>query len=599
MSPLSLYASAFLISLTLSLAITPVIRNIAIRKNFVAVPKDDRWHRKPTALFGGVGIFFSMTAAWIGISLVLGYEATMGSMLPLGIGCLLVFSLGLVDDIVDIKPHHKLLGQIVIASFLVVFGFQVQWFTSLSANLFFSILWIVGITNAFNLLDNMDGLAAGTAILSGFFLFFSSYGANAVPPSVCLAALLGAVLGFLVYNFHPASIFMGDSGSMVIGLALAGLTTKTSGLMSVYSGRLALILAVPILILFIPIMDTVFVSIIRRLFGRPISKGGRDHSSHRIVAIGFSEPKAVILLYGFTIIAGLLAVAMTRYSLSVSLAMIAVFLLFSLFFWIYLAKVKVYDEGFILSDKKWTPILIDLTYKKKLFEMMLDLAIIPLAYWIAYLVRFERSAYSENFHIFFKSLPIVIICQLFSFYTVGVYRGIWMFLGLRDVLTYIKGVTLGTVMVIIGNVVIYRFEGFSRTLFIIYWMILLILVITLRFSFRFFEDVIHQQPNGGIKTIIYGAGAAGQFALQEIERNKKIELSVVGFIDDDVKKQGQTIYGYPILGGLDKLEGLIQQFGLSTIVVSSRKISKDIRDKLEKICGPLGVQISELKISIE
>ncbi|MGD0275013.1 MAG: hypothetical protein ABSB79_02985 [Syntrophales bacterium] len=573
---------------------------MAIAKGFVAKPRKDRWHKKPTALLGGIGIFFSFIVTWMGVSLWLGHTTIIGSMYPLALGCVFIFGLGLLDDFTDIKPYHKLLGQIVIASFLVIFGFQIQWFTSMSVNLIVSILWMVGITNAFNLLDNMDGLAVGTAILSGIFLFFTSNGSNTFPSLICLAAFLGAALGFLIYNFHPASIFMGDSGSMLLGLTLAGLTTKTSGLMSGYhTGQFALLLVVPILILFIPIMDTVFVSVMRRLFGRPISKGGRDHSSHRIVAIGFSESKAVLLLYGFTIVAGLLAIAIFKYPFGVSLAMVTIFLLFSLFFWIYLAKVKVYDEGPIFNGKKWTPILINITYKKKLFEVMLDLVLIPLAYWISYLVRFEGSAYSDNFTIFLKSLPIVIICQLFSFYIMGVYRGIWQYVGLRDVITYAKGVTVGTLLAIFGNVIIFRFEGFSRTLFIIYWMILFILVAAMRFSFRFFGEVTMNQSMVGEKTLIYGAGAAGQLAVREIEQNRNLGLTIVGFIDDDTKKQGQKIRGYPVMGGMESLEGLIRQYEISKLILCVGNIKREVHEKLKKLCDSNGTELRQLKISID
>lgn len=600
MNPLYIAAVTFLSSLFLSLLITPLIRNIAVKRNFIAKPKEDRWHKKPTALLGGIGIFASFIIIWLAVLLIVGYDRAMGPLLPLALGSAAIFAVGLVDDVYEIKPHQKLLCQIIIASFLVIFGFQIQWFTSKTANLVISIFWIVGITNAFNLLDNMDGLAAGIAFFSAIFLFLASYGNSALPILICLSIYSGAVLGFLFYNFHPASIFMGDSGSLLLGFILAGLATKASGLMDgFHSGQLALLVVVPVLILFIPIMDTTFVSVMRRLFGRPISRGGRDHSSHRIVAIGFSESTAVLILYGFTVLAGLLAIAITRFSLGVSITLVIIFLLISAFFWIYLAKVKVYEEESILMGTKLTPLIINVTYKKKLFEVLLDLVLIPLAYWISYLIRFEGTSYAENFGFFLKSLPIVIVCQLTSFYIAGVYRGMWQYVGLRDVINYVKGVSMGTFLAVMGILIIYRFMGFSRTLFIIDWMILILLVMGSRFSFRFFGEAALQQSTNGAKALIYGAGAGGQLALREIEQNKELAITVVGFMDDDIKKQGQNIRGYPVLGGLDQLEELINKYNISEVIVSFRKYERESKEQLKKICIQCGVELSQLKISIE
>lgn len=345
-----IYVIPFLASFLLSLFFTPLIRRLAREKNLVAGCREDRWHKKPTPLLGGVGIFSSLMIVWPTASFVLGYDIHTGFFLPFALGSTAIFFLGLADDIMEIKPQYKLVGQIIIASIVVSLGFQLNWFASKTANQIISIFWIVGITNAFNLLDNMDGLSAGIAFLAGLFLFLTHISLqpisnNAIPALLLLSTFLGSVLGFLIYNFPPASIFMGDAGSLLIGFILAGLTTKAGGMeIGSQANNLFYVLAIPVLILFIPILDTVFVSLMRMLFGRPVSMGGQDHSSHRIVAIGFTERTAVLILYGFAALSGLLAVTITRMPAGVSMALVAIFLLFTLFFWIYLAHVKVYDE---------------------------------------------------------------------------------------------------------------------------------------------------------------------------------------------------------------------------------------------------------------
>lgn len=607
MSPFLSYTFTFLASFLLSLFVTPLVRHLAIKGNLVARPRDDRWHKKPTGLLGGVGIFFTLMVVWQLASAVFGYYALIRPLLPLALGGMAIFVLGLVDDLFEINPQHKLVGQIIIASVFVIFGFQVNWFESMTANLVISIFWIVAITNAFNLLDNMDGLSAGTAFIAGLFLFlFQAYsgGGSIVPALLFLSVYLGSLLGFLIYNFHPASIFMGDSGSLFIGFLLAGLTTEASGLMlGARSGHLLSVLAIPILVLFIPILDTTFVSLMRKLSGRPISMGGRDHSSHRMVAIGFSERTAVLILYGFAIVSGLLAMIITRLSLGVSLVLVAIYLLFIIFFWISLARVDVYPEESILSEAKkgkLTPLLIEITYKRRLFEVLLDLILIPLAYWSSYLLRFEGSAYGENFPIFLKSLPIVVACQLFSFFLFGVYRGIWQYVGMRDVIIYVKAITAGTVLSVMVNLGFYRFMGFSRSLFIIYGMILFVLVIASRFSYRLIGEATPKNAmKGGKKALIYGAGAGGQLIMQEIERDRSLGLALVGFIDDDIGKQNRRFLGYPVFGGKDCLDEIVDKYRISEVVISFRNMDRVALNSLKNACSTLRVNLSRLKISIE
>src|SRR4029077_15375024 len=157
------------------------------------------------------------------------------------------------------------------------------------------IFWLVGITNALNLLDNIDGLAGGVAAIGALFLTYLCHAAHQPAHAALCAPFAGAVCGFLVFNFNPASIFMGDCGSLFLGFFLAG-----SALINPAAGRSRTflpVLAVPVLILFIPIFDTLFVMVQRKLAGRPVSLGGRDHTSHRLVALGLSERHAVLLLY--------------------------------------------------------------------------------------------------------------------------------------------------------------------------------------------------------------------------------------------------------------------------------------------------------------
>jgi len=590
---------AFTGALVVSVCLTPLVRTFALRTGRVAVPKDTRWHKKETALMGGVAIFVSTMAVWLVVAFVLGWNHFGKPYIPMALCASGMFVLGLIDDLHTMDPQHKLAGQIVLTSILVFLGFRLEWTSYKTINLFLSILWIVGITNAFNLLDNMDGLSVGVAFIAALFTFLLHISS---PSAVSLAAVLlmtasylGALLGFLVYNFNPASIFMGDAGSLFIGFVMACLMTMGGGGQAVGGNvaHLLSVIAIPILIVFIPIVDTGFVSFMRKLFSRPISQGGKDHSSHRMVAIGLSEKKAVLVLYGFSVASGLIALAIRHLNNSLTLVLIAFYLLFVLFFWIYLGRVKVYSEKSILSAESasvLTPILVQITYRRRLFEVLLDVVLISVSYYTAYLLRFEGQV-AGDFDFFLKSLPIILACQTFSFYIMGVYRGIWESTGVKDLIGYVKAITIGTVMPMLILLFIYRFESFSRAVFVIYWGVMLILVSLSRLSFRLLDEGVRIPSRKGDRAVIYGAGIGGQFALKEIQSNPDLGLQLVGFVDDNPRLRGGKIKGYPVFGGQSDLEHILREHEIKKVIISFRERGEEKADEIRTLCRNLGAEI--------
>ena len=598
------FAGAFL----LALALTPLVRKIALASGQVAVPKDTRWHKKETALLGGVAVFVSALAAWFLTPRFTNLDSLPLSYLPMILCASAIFLLGLADDIFNMDPQHKLAGQIVITSVLVFLGVSLDWTGSKTLNLVLSIIWIVGITNAFNLLDNMDGLSAGIAFIAGVFVFLTHFlngGASIQQGPVLLmtAAYLGSVLGFLIYNFSPASIFMGDAGSLFIGFVMACLTilSGTEKSMGGSIGHVLSVMAIPILIVFIPILDTGFVSLMRKLFGRPISQGGKDHSSHRMVAIGFSERRAVMVLYGFSAVSGVIALFVSRLPLGLALLLIVLYLLFVAFFWIYLGRVKIYPGQSILAREHsgvMTPVLVEITYRRRLFEVLLDCVLISVALYAAYLLRFEGNP-GRNFDFFLKSLPIMLACQIFAFYLLGVYRGVWESTGVRDLMDYVKAITAGTVMAMLILLFLYRFYSFSRAVFVIYWGFMVILVSLSRLSFRILDEGFRLRSQRGEHTLIYGAGVGGQFALKEIENNHDLGLKLVGFVDDNPRLKGRKIRGYPIFGGQETLEAVIQKEGVKKIIVSFKDQGSEKVKDIKSLCLRIGTEVDVRQIRVE
>src|SRR5438270_4743062 len=358
-----LYLVVPLVSFALAAALTPVVRSLARCWGFVARPKTDRWHKRPTAMMGGVAIWLAVITTY----LTLVPHTSAGWVVAAAASFL--FLVGLIDDWLHIKPYQKLIGQVIGAAIVVNYGLVLPWTRSLSANMVITIFWLIGITNAINLLDNMDGLATGIAAIASGLLTLNFMAANQTTEALMLAVFAAALIGFLIYNSNPASIFMGDSGSMFIGFFLA-----SSSLINLAGGRsraFVPVLAVPILVLFIPIFDTTFVTILRKLSGRAASQGGRDHTSHRLVALGLSEKRAVLMLYGLAALSGLLAVWLRTLRTDVGLALLAFLTIGLTLLGVYLAGVKAYDEeSQALREKPPFAFLVDFSYKRRIFEVL-------------------------------------------------------------------------------------------------------------------------------------------------------------------------------------------------------------------------------------
>ena len=416
-----------LLSFVLCLIATPLVRSVALKKDWIDLPSEQRWHKKPTALLGGIAIYLGLASASF-------FTADFSTILPhffrsegavqipspaavLWIGITFLFMLGLLDDFIHIKPQTKLIGQIIIASFVAFLGLRLHWFTSLTLDTMVTIGWIMGITNAFNLLDNMDGLCAGIGLIAAGFLVVLYW--STLPQAALLAmALAGTLAAFLIYNFNPASIFMGDSGSLPIGFCLSILSLYFSGIQPTI--ELSNI-AVPVMLLMVPIFDTTLVTLIRLLSRRKASSGGRDHASHRLVLMGLSEKKAVLSLYAIGGIAGLAALFVSRSdSLTSPVAIIPVGVAIILM-GIYLAQLRVYPEKefSLLRDQPYTPVLVELTYKRQILQVILDLGLIAFSYYLAYRLRFSSDVFPYYFKVFLNSLPAVIACKLVAYFTVA------------------------------------------------------------------------------------------------------------------------------------------------------------------------------------
>lgn len=289
-----------------TLLATPLVRRLALRIGVVDQPNARKIHLQPIPLLGGVAIYLGFVLALI----FFGGRYYVREIVAILIGASLISFMGIWDDRWGMRPLIKLVGQFGAGALLIVAGVSVHIFPWDWLNWAITIVWVAGITNAFNLLDNMDGLSGGVAaVASGFFLLLAALSGQYLVAALA-AALLGACLGFLRYNLNPASIFMGDAGSLFLGFTLAALGIKLRFPAPVFPQNAQLITwMIPILVLGVAVFDTtlVFVSRLRRRLN-PLTNPGKDHLSHRLVSLGLTRREAVLLIYVIAFGLGMVAV---------------------------------------------------------------------------------------------------------------------------------------------------------------------------------------------------------------------------------------------------------------------------------------------------
>jgi len=580
----------FVASLLLSLFFTATVRRIAIRFGFVAHPQNDRWHKTPTALLGGVGIFLAFLFP------LLFFMWEYPALQLLLFGTLLICGMGLADDFLHLQPYTKLIGQIITACIFVAGGQYLGIFDWSILTFALALVWIVGVTNAFNLLDNMDGLSAGTACIAAFCLMLAGVSTdNSLIVLVC-AALVGATLGFLGFNFYPAKIFMGDSGSLFLGFTLA-----TSAITGQWDNRTNVLFAllVPVLVLAVPIFDTTFVSLVRFFNRQPISQGGRDHTSHRLVAFGLSERTTVLLFYTLSMVCGVLAVVGLHYDWLYPSILAALIVIILLHFGIFLSGIVAYGNSAKRFEGKSSSLFLNLFLmeKKRIGEVVLDSILIGLSFALAFIIRFDGLP-SPYDYVVVQSLPLLIPLKLGIFFYFGLYRGIWQYVGIKDLISIIKAVTFSSLVSVVLITMVFRFENYSRAVFFIDWMVLLLGVSGVRVAIRMIKEYIGTlvSPEGK-RLLIVGAGDGGEVALREIRNNPTINYLPVGFIDDDQKKIGCKIHGVSVLGTRAKMGNLVKEFHVQEVLIAIPSADEATVENILEDCRKTGALIQVMCLS--
>jgi len=555
-------------------------------RHVVAAPRADRWHTRSTPLLGGSGIFAGLLVA-VGVGLAAGdvhATAKLGGILG---GCAILFLAGLLDDVFNLGPLAKLAAQGAAAALVLASGVRVEIIGNDVLATILGVVWLIGLTNAFNLLDNMDGLAATLAAIACVFFAIDAY---TVHPSHFIALLsLGlcfGCIGFLPYNLRagkPARVFMGDSGSQVVGFALASLGLASSWTVA---GSTVATLLLPILVLAVPILDTTLVTVVRLLEGRPITQGGRDHTSHRLVYEGLSDLRAVVLLSVVSAALGLTSLAYkvlddTR----VTLVGVLITFAFLVQFGSYLADIdrKGADET---PASFFSSLLI---HRRRLVEVLVDFALITASFTLAFVIRLEGTGYPYQRHVFDRALPAVLVARYIFFVLFGLYRGVWRYAGARDALSIFGAVFFSEAAAFLFVWATVPWNGFPRGTFFIDLLLCTMLIGIARFWERGVAHAFRELVAGrkSRRVVLVGAGRSGRSMLRELRETPG--QRVVGFVDDDPALRTRRIQGVPVVGTIDQIGWVLGRLDPDAVLVTIPGAPRDRLDPIIEACSRAGI----------
>jgi UDP-GlcNAc:undecaprenyl-phosphate GlcNAc-1-phosphate transferase len=456
-------------------------------------------------------------------------------------------------------------------------------------------VWFAAVVHAVNLLDNIDGLAAGVGAITacGTSAVLLQYGAPG--PAVLLLALAGALLGFLPWNMHPARLFMGDGGSLFVGSVLAGCSLVPWFRAEQRNSLWLVALAVALIV---PLGEASFVTALRWMAGRKPTRGGTDHTSHRLVSMGFSERRSVLFLYVVALAASAVAVWIAR-SGAAALPATAVLLVGVGLGAVYLALVPTYQgEDFTaLQRVPFGALLRSALERSHAAQVLLDLVLITVCYYAAYRLRFEGESLDIFLPSFAASLPVVLVCKLVAHYASGLYRRSWFTFGVSDVAAVSRAVVVGTTAAVLAATYLYRFERFSRGVFIIDAMLLLLAILASRLSFRLMAHAAVVQSSRAKRVLICGARERGQLLAREMLANTGWCLRPVGFVDG-VAASEHSILGVPVCGTIDELDDLIRRLRVEEVVFSGDPLDPIQQQAAMRVCTERGVPVRELVFDI-
>ena len=614
------YLWAFSIPLALSLALTPVVLKLAVAVGAIDRPGGRKAHLAPTPRLGGVAVFVSFSVSLVLLALFSQdltfphwMTGTKGTLLFGSLGIILL--LGIWDDLHELRPSQKFLVQLFLAILVSAAGFRITNITDpisfgkLNLGIFdfvATVIWIIGVTNAINLIDGLDGLASGTSAIALLTMFPIAVIQQDMGTALVAVVLAGAVLGFLRYNFNPARIFLGDSGSLFLGFMLAILSTQSST-----KSTTAFSLLVSVLALGLPIMDTL-LSMARRLLQSflPAASNERStrrsrigamfvpdrrHIHHQLLALGMSHRRTVLILYVVSCTLGLCAFAVTMVQNAQGAF---VLLVVGLAIIVGIRQLR-YQEIAVLRNGMLLSLFHLRLLNRNVFQVFLDIVFIVVSFGLSVII--DPVIHAGNHLTPETILMVSLVCfvQFMVYWLHGVYRFSLREFGIADVLLVTRATFLA---VALSGAVLLMFPSHPtppiRT-FVLDFYFVMTLALVSRYSFRMLMHVFQRHSARGKTVLIYGADRSGARALQRLLETDSFNLRPAGFLDDRPSVEGKQLNGYPIFGGHWKLERLVKRMGVNEILLASNNIKPEVLKRLTHKAQALGLAIRRFQVYLE
>lgn len=433
----------------------------------VAAPSGERWHAVETPSVGGIGIFAGVLGG-AGLAIAAGVIPASTEILAVLGGCALLFAAGLADDVRGLGPAVKLAAQLAAAALVLGAGVRVEAVNEPVLATAIGALWLVGMTNAMNLLDNMNGVAASiTAVACGLFAIDAAGGHPSTLVLVFALAVGSASLGFLPFNLRPgrpAAAFMGDSGSQVLGFALGSLA-----LLSTWKAAAPSLAAVllPLLVLAIPMWDTAFVTILRLLRRRPVHAGGRDHTAHRLVYGGLAEQHAVVLLVALAAVVGATGLAYDAVG-DPQVTIGGVVVTFAVL--VQLGGALAALDAPSPTGHRISPARALRSQWPRALEVLGDFALVTAAFSLAYVIRFGGLGPEGQRALFSATLPVLLAARYATFIVFGLYGRRWRSLGVGRLAALVAAAMITSEAVAMALIAMSdrtAFATFSRSVFVL------------------------------------------------------------------------------------------------------------------------------------
>jgi len=613
--PGPLYTLAFVGAAALTLLITPLVRRLAVVLGVLDQPDPRKVHAVAVPRWGGVAVG---SAAALAVAAALAAGPALRALLftgpgawrwaAFGAGSLVILAAGMIDDARGLPAPLKLALEIVAAALVVfaapypgaiAFGPTTEPHGLGALGAVFAVLWIVTLTNAVNMTDVVDGVAGGLGAIAALALGVVAIALGRVVAAVVLLALGGALLGFLPHNFSKQRIFLGDSGSLVVGFllgaaSLVGLT------------RDGVWFALPaVLALGLPLAECGITVLRRTARAMTIERHEADerftltqgpprlftpdarHIPHRLLGLGLSTPAALAVLYGGAALLGVLAFVSVRWPM-IGLwggLIAALILAYSATRWWY-EELRFLDRGALL------PLFMNPFVHHRITHAVWDAAVVTLAFLLTATIVPGAAPGPADL---WERTGVIVAATVLGLWVARIYRGAYLHAGLAEVIRATRAVLVGMLLAMIAWRLIVA-EPWRGAGWLLFGYLTLTGVVGARLMFRLLEYVHQRATQGQRRVVIYGAGRAGRAALATMLANPALGFVPVGFVDDDVRLQGAELHGYQVYGDGAGLPELLRRLGATDLVLSTPATPPERRAAIDAACRRAGVRMLSYEV---